>query len=129
MTNRPSLHADAEPKGGFLLLVFLGALFASEGIYVDAVDVCAGQRLVGKTGASSGGQMMHDSGEPVTFCFGALDSMNGTRTHDAAIRIGIGTGIGAFYHAVLDIHFDSDTWFAIEKLCLASLGSRVHPQC
>lgn len=113
----------------FLLSVFLGALFASEGIYVDAVDIRAGQRLVGESGASSRGQMVHDSGEAVPLCFDALDLMNGTRTHDAAIGIGIGASIGAFYHAVLDIHLNGNARFAIEKLRFTPLGGRVHPQC
>ena len=71
--------------------------------------------------------MVHDAGEPVALCVDALDSMNGACAHDAAIGVGIGASIRALYYAVFDIHLDGNARFAIEKLCLAPLGCRVHP--
>ena len=94
----------------------LCALFASEVVDVDAVDVRAGERLVGEAGGRLGRKVLHAAGEPVPLRVGPLDAVDGARAQDGTIRVRIGARVRARNHAVLHVHLDGHARLTVERV-------------
>ena len=98
----------------------LCSLLAGKVVDVDAIDVRAGERLVGEVGRGFGRQVLHDAREAVALRFDPLDAMDGARAHDGTVCVRIRAGVGARDQAFLHVHLDRHARLPVERVHFAA---------